>query len=305
MPFTAHGQRRPTRWRPGPTPPRSPSRSSPSRCSADRSLTAAFGQTSSSPTRSSASTACPSQPDTFYAAELALRLRPGHERRRGPGRTLAEYIGKELKGRPAQYAGESDSQDPDPQVRADLHLDRPGRRDADRRTSRPAWPSTASTCDQGSPTSHPTKLQTDAPGPHRQAQGGGGHLGDLQSATRWRPGPLTTAATGQDYFPEWIITGSPADRHDHLRPHLRPEAVVARLRRDHRCAARTDPSVSGGALPVPLVLRQEPAGHDRRGGHRAADFSLLFSVLQGIGPEPDRPDLPATRCSPVRRPRAP
>ncbi len=46
------------------------------------------------------------------------------------------------------------------------------------------------------------------------------------------PANLTQAATSQEYFPEWVVDGSEPGRQHGVRPHLRPGAVVPRLRRE-------------------------------------------------------------------------
>jgi hypothetical protein len=97
------------------------------------------------------------------------------------------------------------------------------------------------------------------------------------------PGPLTRAATNQDYSPEWVITGSV----------LTDTTVFARTYDQRQwahafgisfLAARTDPSVSG-----PKALYQWFYGHNPPAATAAAvnapDFNLLFAILQGVGPD--------------------
>ena len=94
---------------------------------------------------------------------------------------------------------------------------------------------------------------------------------------------LTTTATQQNYFPEWIITGTVLTDTTHARPALRPEAVVACVRsraawvcppdqkhaeawRMHKWYFGTDPVAS---KTVPLIYHDHPAVHARRAHGRS------------------------------------
>ena len=232
------------------------------RAGADRRLR----QPARRPTRSSASSACPSQPNTLLRRALALRPRPGHERGRAPG--ARGRVHRQASSRATRRSTPASPTCTRRTASSARSTSRPAR--TPRRQQKHFETSLAKLRRPPRPgagvSSHPTKLQTDAPGLIAKLKAAGDtsviFVGDPVA-----PGPITKAATGQDYFPEWIVTGSAADRHDDLRPHLRPEAVVARLRRvvagrPHRPVGQRRP------LHLQLVLRAQAAGQDRR--HRSS-----------------------------------
>ena len=98
------------------------------------------------------------------------------------------------------------------------------------------------------------------------------------------PKPLTTKATGQDYFPEWVITGSALVDTDDLLPHLRPAAVGARLRHRRTCPPGSSPTVAGAAYlyewfnGTPAPATQAPVA-------RCRTSSCIYNGIQYAGPD--------------------
>ena len=110
------------------------------------------------------------------------------------------------------------------------------------------------------------------------------------------PQALTRAATGQELLPRVDHHRLGAHRHRRLRPHLRPAAVGARLRRVLRCGPHRGDRCH---VPVPVVLRPRAARPRPGAAVSVIDPALFFAVIQGIGPDLTAAELPERRCSPA------
>jgi hypothetical protein len=222
----------------------------------------------------------PSQPDAFYAAHspyvLSLAMNADELQVH-----VAEFIGKELQGHPAQYAGASDLKDK-PRKFGEIYISTGQESDTQQKHFETSLAKYGVHLDQVLAYQDPTKLQTDAPGLIAKLKAAGDtsviFVGDPVA-----PGPITKAATGQDYFPEWIVTGSV----------LTDTTIFARTYDQKQWShafgvsslpARTDPSVSGGLYIYNWFFGHKPPA--KTGASVIApDFNLLFSVMQGVGPD--------------------
>ena len=106
------------------------------------------------------------------------------------------------------------------------------------------------------------------------------------------PRDFTKEATAQEYFPEWFIAGSDAGRHQRVRPHVRPGAVAARVRRH---AARR-PHQPDGSDRVPFFCTsgspaQEPPADGQHRRRLSRTPALFFAIAAGRRPEPDPRDV--------------
>ena len=141
----------------------------------------------------------------------------------------------------------------------------------------------------------PVDLQNDAPGLIAKLKAAG-VTSVLFAGDPVAPQPLTRAATGAGVLPGVDHDRRGAHRHVGLRPHLRPEAVGPRLRRELRCGPH-DPDTNGSQF-----LYQWYFGHDAPASTAAATSvinpALFFAVIQGMGPQRHGPGLPGR---PLRR----
>ena len=117
------------------------------------------------------------------------------------------------------------------------------------------------------------------------------------------PRDFTKEATAQEYFPEWVVVGQHAGRHQRVRPHVRPGAVEARVRRHAaRCphadrpvgyrSTSTSGSTASSRPPTDRSVCSQP------------NPALFFAVVQGVGPNltPRRGATLRSRCRRRRRP---
>ena len=279
---------RATRSRPGPTPSPSPNhqavrgrravRSSPPRSAtswrSDHMLCLDCGP---EPTRRllPSALAVRLQPGPCNADELQVHRRRFH-RHRAPGT------------RRASTPGEADFTHEKRKFGDDLHHHRPGRRDAAEalrgqpgQVRRPPRPGAGV---QDPDQAADRRARRSSPSSRRPGDTSVIFVGDPVA-----PRSLTKAATGPELLPRVDHHRSRADRHHHLRPHLRPEAVVARVRRvdagrPHRPLGQRRP------LRLQLVLRAQASGQDRSRGHRSRLQPPLLGAAGGRS-EPDRPDV--------------
>ncbi len=220
------------------------------------------------------------QPNAYYAQHapymLGLMMNPDEGQIH-----LAEYVGKALANRKAQYAGSSGLQN-ERRKFGEIYLsadpNSPVQQAHFEQSLAHYGVHLATVLDYKSP----LDLGTDARALIAQLKSAG-VTSVLFVGDPIAPGPLTRAAASQDYDPEWVITGTA----------LIDTTVFARTYDQRQWAhafgisflpARTDPSVSG---LVPLY--EWFYGHappSKTGGQLvAADFNLLYAILQGVGPD--------------------
>ena len=222
----------------------------------------------------------PGQPNTYYEQHspyvYGLTMNPDEGQVH-----VAEYISKQLNGRKAQFAGEADLKT---QTRkfGEIYISTGQDAETQQRHFEQRLAADGVHLDKILAYQSPTDLQTQGPGLIAQLKSAGItsviFVGDPVA-----PGPLTKAATGQDYFPEWIVTGSV----------LTDTNIFARTYDQQQWShafgvtflpARTDPSVSGL-----LYIYKWFYGHNPPAATGASviqpDVNLLYSVLQGVGPD--------------------
>lgn len=242
-------------------------------------LTAAFGQEIVS-NKIFCIDCLPSQPNSFYAQHSPYAI--GLPMNADEGQIeLANYIGQQLNGRPASFAGDTAmhsqtrkfglvyiSTGQDAETQTD-HFVASLAKDGVTLSARLAY-SSPTTIDA---TGLVTKLKA------------AGVTSVIFSGDPVAPGPLTIAATNQNYFPEWIISGASAA--------LTDTAIFARTYDQKQWAhafgittgaARTDPSVSGSIYLYHWFYGKNPPAATGA-AVTIPLFSLLYAGLQVTGPD--------------------
>ncbi len=161
----------------------------------------------------------------------ARSVRLGHRRHAEQKQDhVVEFVSKQLAGKNAEFAG--DALAGTPRKFGLVYIDRAGRSSAELadRLRRPDGGRRAPLAETIPYALDPATIQQTA----------------LQIITRLKAAGVTTVifsgdpvaprdftreATAQDYFPEWVLAARHARRHDGVRPHVRPGAVAARVRR--------------------------------------------------------------------------
>ncbi len=224
----------------------------------------------------------PSQPDSFYAANSPYVIGLGMNADEAQIQ-LADYIGAQLAGRPAAFAGDVAmhrqtrkfglvyiSTGQDSEIQAD-HFVQSLAKFGVKLAARLAYTSPV-TIDS---VSLIAKLKA------------AGVTSVIFSGDPVAPGSLTRAATSQNYYPEWIISGSA----------LTDTAIFARTYDQKQwahafgisfLAARTDPRVSGSIYLYHWFYGKNPPA--ATGAATATPLlTLLFAGVQATGPDL-RPD---------------
>jgi hypothetical protein len=220
----------------------------------------------------------PSQPDSYYAQHspyvIGLDMNADEAQIQ-----LADYIGAQLKGRPAAYAGDAAmhhqprkfglvyiSTGRDSEIQAD-HFVQSLAKFGVKLAARLAYTS---------------PVTIDAVGLIAKLKAAG-VTSVIFSGDPVAPGSLTRAATNQNYYPEWIVSGSV----------LTDTAIFARTYDQKQwahafgisfLAARTDPSVSGSIYLYHWFYGKKPAAATGA-ATTTPDITLLFVGLQGTGPD--------------------
>jgi hypothetical protein len=127
----------------------------------------------------------------------------------------------------------------------------------------------------------PVDLQTDAPQLMAKLKAAG-VTSVLFSGDPVAPGPLTVAATGQEYFPEWIVTGAPlTDTTAFARTY--DQRQWAHAFGVSQLAARVDPQKSGTLFLYRWFFGQDPPA-PTGSPTRVIEPALFYAVIQGLGP---------------------
>ena len=130
----------------------------------------------------------------------------------------------------------------------------------------------------------PVDLQTDAPQLIAKLKSAG-ITSVIFSGDPVAPGPLTVAATGQEYFPEWIITGSPlTDTTAFARTY--DQKQWAHAFGVSQLSARVNPQSSGYLYIYRWFFGEDPPA--KTGAPtRVIEPALFYAVIQGMGPHVD------------------
>jgi hypothetical protein len=242
-------------------------------------LTAAFGQTIIA-NKIFCIDCLPSQPNTYYAQNSPYVI--GLPMNADQGQIqLSNYIGQQLKGRPAAYAGSSTIKT---QTRKFGLVYISTGQDAETQTDHFVASLAKVGVHLSARLAYQSPTTIDASGLIAQLKSAG-VTSVIFSGDPVAPGPLTTAATSQNYFPEWIISGASAL--------LTDTAIFARTYDQKQWshafgittgAARTDPSVSGSTYLYHWFYGKNPPAATGA-AVTVPLFSLLFAGLQATGPD--------------------
>jgi len=127
----------------------------------------------------------------------------------------------------------------------------------------------------------PVDLQTDAPQLIAKLKAAG-VTSVIFSGDPVAPGPLTVAATGQEYFPEWILTGAAlTDTTAFGRTY--DQRQWAHAFGVSQLAARVDPQTAGTLFLYKWFFGQDPPA-PTGAPTRVVEPALFYAVIQGLGP---------------------
>ena len=207
---------------------------------------------------------------------------------------VVEYLGKEVAGHDASFAGDPALQS-QPRKFGLVYLSSGPDSDRVADTFEKDLQAEGVDLAERLAYSSPTTLQNDAPGLIAKLKSAG-VTSVIFSGDPVAPQPLTRAATGQDYFPEWIVTGAA----------LTDTAAFARTYDQQQwahafgvssSAVKSNPDNSGNLFLYRWFFGKEPPA-STGAATTVADASLFFAVLQGMGPDVTAQNFQDT---PVRR----
>jgi hypothetical protein len=220
----------------------------------------------------------PGQPDSYYAEHSPYVIGLGMNADEAQIQ-LADYIGAQLKDRPAAFAG-------DPAMR---HQTRKfglvyisTGQDAEIQTDHFVQSLAKLGVTLAARLAYASPVTIDSVGLIAKLKAAG-VTSVIFSGDPVAPGPLTRAATSQNYFPEWIISGSA----------LTDTAIFARTYDQRQwahafgisfLAARTEPSVSGSIYLYHWFYGKNPPAATGA-ATTTPDITLLFVGLQATGPD--------------------
>jgi hypothetical protein len=261
-------------------------------------LTAAFGQEIIA-SKIFCIDCMPSQPNAYYAQHSPYVI--GLPMNADQGQIqLSNYIGQQLKDRPAAYAGSAALKT---QTRKFGLVYISSGQDAETQTDHFVASLAKVGVHLAARLAYTSPTTIDASGLIAQLKSAG-VTSVIFSGDPVAPGPLTTAATNQNYFPEWIISGASAA--------LTDTAIFARTYDQKQWshafgittgAARTDPSVSGAIYLYHWFYGKNPPAATG-GAVTVPLFSLLFAGLQATGPDLNPQNLLSAYFSLVKVPEA-
>jgi hypothetical protein len=239
-------------------------------------LTAAFGQEIVA-SKIFCVACMPSQPDSYYTQHSPYVIGLGMNADEGQLQ-LADYIGAQLGNRPAAFAG-------NPAMRHEKRKFGLVYISTGQASTTQTNDLVQSLAKQGVTLSvqlaYSSPVSIDAVGLIAKLKAAG-VTSVIFSGDPVAPGPLTRAATGQNYFPEWIITGAA----------LTDTAIFARTYDQKQWAhafgitfgaARTDPSVSGSVYLYHWFFGKNPPAATGAAVITPL-ITLLFVALQATGP---------------------
>ncbi len=212
---------------------------------------------------------------------------------------VTEFLKKQVNGKDAAFAGESDFKK---QKRKFGMIDLVNGADTASLLTdwKKSFASAGINVAQYVTYASPTDLQTQAPALIAKLKAAG-VTSVIFSGDPIAPQTLTRAATAQNYFPEWIISGSV----------LTDTAAFGRTYDQRQWAHAFGVSFGAARTGVTgaIPLYEWYFGHkppDLTGAAvSVVDTAFFFAVLQGVGPDLTAQNLPERRCSPVPQPPAP
>jgi hypothetical protein len=192
---------------------------------------------------------------------------------------VAEYIAEQLAGRKAEHAGDRALRGRERSFGI-VYLSN-GQDAADLQPLEGALADQGVTLDQAVAYASPVDLQRDAPSLIARLKSAG-VTSVLFAGDPIAPAPLTRAATSQGYFPEWVLVGAG----------YTDSTIFARTYDQRQWAhafgvtflpARVDPDGASSTDLYRWFYGHAPPAESA--GLTLLDFSLLYGVLQGVGPD--------------------
>ena len=220
----------------------------------------------------------PSQPNSYYAQHAPYVIGLGMNADEAQIQ-LADYIGSQLKGRPAAFAGATAMHH---ETRKFGLVYISTGQDSEIQTNDFVQSLAKFGVTLSARLAYASPVTIDATGLIAKLKAAG-VTSVIYSGDPVAPGPLTRAATNQGYFPEWIISGAA----------LTDTAIFARTYDQRQwshafgisfLAARTDPSVSGSIYLYHWFFGKNPPAATGA-AVTVPLIQLFFVALQGTGPD--------------------
>ena len=221
----------------------------------------------------------PTQPQSFYEETDPYLLTVTMNNEQGQYHT-AEFLGTQLAGRPAEFAGE-DLADAERSFGL-VYLDSIENSDEAVDTFEQRLDEQGITLAEKVAYDSPVTLQTTAASVIAKLKDAGVtsviFVGDPVA-----PRELTREATAQDYFPEWIITPASVLVDTNVFARTYDQQQWAHAMGVSTGAAKVDPSTQGSAFLYEWYFGEEPAADDSV-ALLSAQLNTFYNVIQGVGP---------------------
>ena len=228
------------------------------------------------------------EPDQFSADRAPYDITIGNSPDQGRAQ-LVEWLSKQVAGRPAEFAGE-DLQSED-RVFGTLFLE------SDEDAAAQNQVTIDMLADEGVEVAEEIAYQLDPARLQEQAAGAiarfkeAGVTSIIFAGDPVAPGTFTTEATNQEYFPEWIVTGSAlTDTTAAARGY--DQEQWAHAFGITSLAARVDPEIAGSYFLYQWYRGEDPPAADTTGVILPLP-QTFFAALQGVGPDLTREAWPA------------
>ena len=220
------------------------------------------------------------EPDQFSADRAPYDITIGNSPDQGRAQ-LVEWLSKQVAGRPAEFAGE-DLQSED-RVFGTLFLE------SDEDAAAQNQVTIDMLADEGVEVAEEIAYQLDPARLQEQAAGAiarfkeAGVTSIIFAGDPVAPGTFTTEATNQEYFPEWIVTGSAlTDTTAAARGY--DQEQWAHAFGITSLAARVDPEIAGSYFLYKWYRGEDPPAADTTGVILPLP-QTFFAALQGVGPD--------------------
>jgi hypothetical protein len=220
------------------------------------------------------------EPDQFSADRAPYDITIGNSPDQGRAQ-LVEWLSKQVAGRPAEFAGE-DLQSED-RVFGTLFLE------SDEDAAAQNQVTIDMLADEGVEVAEEIAYQLDPARLQEQAAGAiarfkeAGVTSIIFAGDPVAPGTFTTEATNQEYFPEWIVTGSAlTDTTAAARGY--DQEQWAHAFGITSLAARVDPEIAGSYFLYQWYRGEDPPAADTTGVILPLP-QTFFAALQGVGPD--------------------
>lgn len=221
----------------------------------------------------------PTQPQSFYEETDPYLLTITMNNEQGQYHT-AEFLGTQLAGKPAEFAGE-DLADTERSFGL-VYLDSIENSDEALDTFEQRLDEQGITLAEKVAYDSPVTLQTTAASVIAKLKDAGVtsviFVGDPVA-----PRELTREATAQEYFPEWIITPASVLVDTNVFARTYDQEQWSHAMGVSTGAAKTDPSTQGSAFLYEWFFGEEPPADDTV-ALLSANLNTFYNVVQGVGP---------------------